>query len=116
VASYLNATETFHKKSLGRITNISSHGMALRSIIPIRFDHTYSVKINIPSNSHSHRELAFDIEPVWITKDKKTGFYDFGVEMLNISEENIRFIESFVMNFRASDQWITFEQNTPQEY
>ena len=106
VISYLKIHERNKNKSIGRVTDITTEGMGLYSQEPITPNRTYKFKLKLPVDRKRNKEICFTAKAVWCNKAEYPGFYNSGIQLLNVPLEDVELIEDFIQNSLIEDRWL----------
>ncbi len=114
VLSYISISEQNSDKTVGRVVDISSQGMRLASNHPVEPARVLQFKMQTPAGN---TPICFDAWVIWCRRSSTHGSYDSGIELRNVSQENLHAIEQFLEESAFADHWLTMSEFCrPEEY
>jgi len=107
VISYLKVQEQQTDKTLGRIVDMSSEGLGLYGQDPLTPESQVELKMVLPKPIKGRNEINFNGRVVWSQAGDHPGFFDSGVQLLNVSENDLSLLEEFIENNQVEDRWLS---------
>jgi c-di-GMP-binding flagellar brake protein YcgR len=111
VISYLKIQEKSTDKELGRVVDMTAEGMGLYSQDPLETNSMVKLKLMLPSLSKNTQEIAFDAQVVWCAEADHPGFYDSGIKLLNVPQEDLEILENFIEESSVEDRWLMVDDS-----
>ena len=106
VISYLKLQQQQSNKDLGQVVNISSEGLGLYSEEPLQSDSMVKLKLTLPTTINKNNELAFDARVAWCRQSVLPGYYDSGVQLMDVPSDNLEMLEQFIEESSIEDRWL----------
>ncbi|MCP4584202.1 MAG: PilZ domain-containing protein [candidate division Zixibacteria bacterium] len=110
VISYLKVQEQQSSKDLGQVVNMSSEGMGLYSDEPLESDSMVKLKLTLPTDSNENYELAFDARVAWCRQSVLPGYYDSGVQLIDVPSDELGILEEFIEASAIEDRWLMADE------
>ena len=111
VITYLKVQKQNSDKEFGQVVNISSEGMGLYSQVPLQSESTVRLKLSLPSVSNEINEFAFDARVAWCRESVLPGYYDSGVQLIDVPPDNLAVLEEFIEQSTIEDRWLTVDES-----
>ncbi|HOP08447.1 MAG TPA: PilZ domain-containing protein [candidate division Zixibacteria bacterium] len=99
---YVTVRDRITNQPLGRVVDISDSGIRLFGENQVKLDEVLQLSIELPKEYEMSRQLLFDASGVWNTLDMNPefpGFYDTGLEFVNISAPDKQLLESLIREY-----------------
>ncbi len=110
VISYLKVQEQQSSKDLGQVVNMTSEGMGLYSEEPLDSDSLVKLKLTLPTTGNEDNELAFDARVTWCRQSVLPGYYDSGVQLLDVQPDDLEILEEFIEESTSEDRWLIADE------
>lgn len=91
-----DAWRVVHRKTgqlLGHVANITCEGMMVRGEGPLPIDEIINLRIELPIVIDGSQEFDCDAVSLWSDRGSNPRYYNTGLQLLNLSEQDIRMIE-----------------------
>ncbi|MEA2008582.1 MAG: PilZ domain-containing protein [Chloroflexota bacterium] len=95
-------SRVFNRKTgrlLGHLENITPEGAMIISEEPLRTDYAYSLSISLPGDIYPKQALNFEAQSIWCKPDIDPNFYNTGLQLLDLSEEDIAIVEQIIEDY-----------------
>ncbi len=109
VISYLKVQQRNTDQSFGKVVDLTTEGMGLYSEESIESNSICQFRVSIPTKSLEMRSIVFDARVMWCRKASHPGFYDSGIQLLNVPPKDLKLIEQFVENASLEDRWLSVD-------
>lgn len=109
VISYLKVHERNTDDSIGRLVDITTEGVGLYSEEPIDINRIYQFRMTLPTALKKKKEITFDARVVWCHQAVHPGFYDSGIQLLDVPPKDIEVIEQFIEEATLEDRWLSVD-------
>jgi len=96
---YLGAVDGETGELIGRVVNISSGGVMVVSGQAIETEGLFRLRLVLPVDIAGSGEIPFDARSVWCSRNERTQLHDTGFELLDVTQKDIRAIESLIEAF-----------------
>ncbi|MCP4633683.1 MAG: PilZ domain-containing protein [candidate division Zixibacteria bacterium] len=116
VVSYLKVTESATDETVGRVVDITTEGMRLRSEEPLKEDSALQFRLNMPQSTLGRKAVYFDASVIWCSKPPDSKYFDTGIQLLNVPRRDQLLIEELMMEASYEDRWLSITDSLPQEY
>ena len=116
VVSYLKLSEMRGERSLGRVSDISAEGLRLQASDPIETDTTYEFEMMMPPRQGANKRVSFHGEVVWCQKSAQSGYYDTGIQMVNIPDETCEMINKIIEETPFEQRHLNVHRPRPMEH
>ncbi len=91
---YMKVHDTATNRLAGFLADITTSGMKLVSEEPLALGATYRLQLDLPDTVTEPRVIDLKAKTVWSRYEESFGFYDIGLEFLEISENGRQTIEN----------------------
>jgi hypothetical protein len=71
----------------------------LTSETPVKTNTIFPLRMVLPEEIKGREQITFDAKSLWCTKSVNPEFYDIGFQLVNISQEAAKIIESLIFAF-----------------
>jgi len=109
VISYLKVHERNTDDSIGRLVDITTEGIGLYSEEPIDINKIYQFRMTLPTALKKKKDITFDARVVWSKQAVHPGFYDSGIQLLDVPPKDIEVIEQFIEEATLEDRWLSVD-------
>ena len=109
VISYLKVHERNSDESIGRVIDMTTEGMGLYSEEPIDINRICQFRMTLPMALKIKKEITFDARVVWCRQAIHPGFYDSGIQLLNVPSKDVEVIEQFIEEATLEDRWLSVD-------
>lgn len=116
VISFVKINAENPKKDTGRVIDISSSGMRLRSRKKIAPDTAYKFSMMIPNINFRKKVVAFDASVVWSCQSEQDDYFECGIVIESVTDKDKEIIEQFIKDSSDRDRWIAVSECFAQEY
>ncbi len=96
---YLSVFDRSTEQRIGQLVNITTEGVMLTSENPIKQNTVFQLKMTLPEKIKGRGHITFVAKSMWCRKGINPDFYDIGFRLLDISQEDIKIIESLIYDF-----------------
>lgn len=100
---YLEVFDATTGEQLGNLVDITTRGCKLVSRKPIPIDQSMTLKIVLPDDYYSEKELVFEARSVWSANDVNPDFYDSGFEVPHLGLEERKMIRRLIERVGFND-------------
>ena len=90
-------------KVVGFLVDITTKGIMIMSESPVEVDKTFHFKMHLQTDLSKKENLFFDAKSKWYKKSVNTDLYDTGFELLNVTAEDFKGIESIIEELGFND-------------
>ena len=90
--------------------------MRLMSEQPIDTSRVLQFNMFIPDTGGEKMNITFDAWVIWCRESENPGFYDSGIELINVAASHLDAIERFIEESSFTDRWLTVENLCLEEY
>lgn len=114
--SFLEVRDAGTGREVGRVTDISIQGMRLLS--PDRFEREASLEfeMTMPPRRRTRGGIRFDAKVIWCRKAGDTGQYESGIQMKNITPEDIEVIRQIMEEAPFEETHLNLHRPRPMEH
>lgn len=91
---------------LGRIGNLTTEGLMLRSDQALDIDYTYALQIRLPDEVGGRAELNLEARSLWSQRAVDPTYFATGFEILNVDEEDRKVLEILIED-AVFQRWIS---------
>ena len=88
---------------LGYIVDVTPEGAMIISEEPVPPGKVYQVRMDLPEDISDKSFVDFTAESVWCKKDIDPNFYDTGLRISNLSDEDRALIENMIQEYGFRD-------------
>ena len=92
LAVYDRTTEMF----IGRLIDMTTKGLKIKSAAAIELDSTFQIRIDLPVESKLSKVITFEARCAWTSRCADSNAYDCGLQMQDITREEIQNIDSLL--------------------
>ncbi len=100
---YLEVFDATTGKQVGNLVDITTRGCKLVSRNLIPKDQSMTLKIVLPDDFYSAKELVFEARSVWSSNDINPDFYDTGFEVPHMGLEDRKVIRRLIERVGFND-------------
>jgi hypothetical protein len=111
VISYLKVQEKVTDETLGRVVDMSMEGLGLFGQNPLTPDTKIELKMILPHAIEGRDEINFSGRVVWSQASDHPGFYDSGVQLVDVSEPDVVLLEQFIEKNIIEDRWLSLAES-----
>ncbi len=115
VISYVKVCEDDSDRSIGRVLDMTSRGMRLRSKEPVKTRAKARFRLMLPVEAHGTREITFEADVIWCRRTEDVGSWDTGIQLLDITPDDGDLIERFVSEASYEDRWLALARCFPND-
>ncbi len=116
VISFVKIISDSSKTECGRVIDISSEGMRVRSTHPFRTDRPFHFSMMIPNINFREKVIRFDASVIWSKESKLDGYYEAGLQIESVTPKEKSIIEQFINDSSLQDRWIQVDECFRQEH
>ena len=116
VISFVKIISDSSKRECGRVIDISSKGMRVRSKNPFRTDRPFHFSMLMPNINFREKVIRFDASVIWSDESAVDGYYEAGLQIESVSEKDRSLIEQFINDSSYRDRWIQVDECFSQEH
>jgi hypothetical protein len=116
IVSYLRVTEENNDETIGRIVDMTTEGMRLRSLEPLKENSSMQFRLNLPQSTLGRKSLYLDANIIWSRKQDDSKYYDSGIQLLNVPRRDQLLIEELMLEESYEDRWLSIADSLPMEY
>ena len=116
VISFVKIISDSSKTECGRVIDISSKGMRVRSKNPFRTDRPFHFSMLMPNINFREKVIRFDASVIWSDDSAVDGYYEAGLQIESVSEKDRSLIEQFINDSSYRDRWIQVDECFSQEH
>ncbi len=116
VISFVKIISDSSKTECGRVLDISSKGMRVRSKNPFRTDRPFRFSMLMPNINFREKVIKFDASVIWSDESAVDGYYEAGLQIESVSEKDRSLIEQFINDSSYRDRWIQVDECFSQEH
>ncbi len=116
VISFVKVIADASKTECGRVIDISSKGMRVRSKNPFRTDRPFHFSMLIPNVNFREKVIKFDASIVWSRESAIDGYYEAGLHIESVTSKGKSIIEQFIKDSTHRDRWIQVDECFSQEH
>ena len=116
VVSYLKISESGKERELGRVSDISTDGIRLQASDPIATETTYEFEMALPLREGSNKSVTFHGEVVWCRKSPQSGYYDAGVQLVDVPQKTCKTIRKIIENTPFEQRRLNITRPRPMEH
>jgi len=110
VISYLKVQEQKSSKNLGQVVNINTEGMGLYSEEPLESESMIKLKLTLSTAANENNELAFEARVAWCRQSVLPGYYDSGVQLMDVPPDHLEILEQFIEESSIEDRWLMADE------
>jgi len=99
---YVTVRDRITDRPVGRVVDITNKGLRIFSEIPIEMDKVLQLTMELPHEIEGSRYLMFDATGIWCGMDLNPdfpGFFDTGLEMINVSQQDRTMILGLIREY-----------------
>ena len=100
---YLMVFERESDKHIGGLANLSSEGAMFVTQEPVQTLTAFRCRVELTQPIMDHHEVIFDAECRWCRKNVKTGWWESGYALKNVTKENEELLSYLVLRFRLGE-------------
>ncbi len=100
---YLRVFDQDSKGIIGHLTDISTAGLMLVSVRPIKVDAEFSVRVILPKEVSGRNELQLKIQCIWCRPDSIPSFHVAGFQYVEIDLEKKKMIDALTSEFSREE-------------
>jgi PilZ domain-containing protein len=115
VISYVKVCESDSDRSIGRVVDMTTRGMRLRSRDAVQVNTTLRFRAVLPGEDYSNREITFEANVIWCEQVPDHNTWDTGVLLSDVSVEDSEVIERFVEQVPYEDRWLALARCFPND-
>jgi len=108
--SYIRVVEATTNENIGRIVDISTEGMRLRSEALAKVGSILELSMDFPINDEDTKQIRFDAMIIWSRPIEGTDFFDSGVQLLNVPNDYIEMIENYMLETSVHNRWLNITE------
>lgn len=116
VISFVKVTLDHPDQHTGRVIDISSAGVRLRSRKKIEPNVAFRFSVMIPNINYRKKVIEFDGVVVWSCQSDQEDYFDCGIQVTSISDKDKEIVEQFIKDSSHRDRWIAVSECFAQEY
>ncbi len=99
LVNYPSVLDVETQTVLGVLADISENGMRIESAHPLPAGHTYTLLLEI-----GPEKLQFEGKALWTRQNDRTRLYNTGVEVLDLPEKTVKYIQSLIYVLKTRDK------------
>jgi len=107
VISYIRVDRASDEKEFGYIFDLSVSGMRLRSKEPLEVGSTYQFNFTLPQRERVSSEITFAASAIWCKEISDGEFFESGIELVGITDDEIRAIENYIEITEFEERWLS---------
>ncbi len=88
---------------LGYIVDVTPEGAMIISEEPVSPGKTYQFRMDLPEDISERSFVDFTAESIWCKKDIDPNFYDTGLRISNLSDDDRGLIENMIQEYGFRD-------------
>lgn len=100
---YLKVHDAKTNQVIGRVQDMHIEGMMLTSAKPLPTGATFHLKIDLPSEILGKKQLAVEARSMWNKRDVNPDYYDTGLKLSKMSEDDTKVIKRLTQRYRFRD-------------
>ncbi|MCD6249967.1 MAG: PilZ domain-containing protein [candidate division Zixibacteria bacterium] len=116
IASFLEIREGGSDREIGRVTEITTEGMKLQSPEPMEPDATFELEMSMPPAKRTRGAIRFNAQVIWCNKSEETGLYESGIQMKDISNEDLAEIKQIMDEAPFEQRRLNLHRPRPMEH
>ena len=116
VISFVKIISDSSKTECGRVIDISSKGMRVRSKNPFRTERPFHFSMLVPNVNYREKVIKFDASIVWSRESAIDGYYEAGLQIESVTPNDRSIIEQFINDSTHRDRWIQVNECFSQEH
>jgi hypothetical protein len=112
VISYLKVQEKVTDETLGRVVDMSMEGLGLFGQNPLTPDSRIELKMVLPQPIDGRDEINFSARVAWSQASDHPGFYDSGVQLVDVPAADVSMLEQFIEQNMIEDRWLSLADSS----
>ena len=116
VISFVKIISGSSKKECGRVLDISSEGMRVRSKHPFPTNQPFHFSMLMPNINFREKVIKFDASIIWSKESDVEGYYEAGLQIESVTDKERKIIEQFINDSSLLDRWIQVNECFKQEH
>ena len=96
---YLSVFDTDNNERIGQLVNITTEGIMLTSEDPVKLNTVFQLRMVLPETIKGQEQIIFEAKSMWCRRGINPDFYDIGFQLVDVSPENAKIIESLIFDF-----------------
>ena len=89
---------------MGHLVDLTEEGIMVISEAPIETDVLFQLRMVLPEELDSRKELDFKARSLWCKKDLNPDFYDTGFQLIDVSAGDARLLENLIQTFAMDSE------------
>ena len=95
---FLEVSDRNTNQLTGHMADISTRGIKLTGKRAFKTETDHQLEMELPVKFGQHQKLFFDAKIKWCKKDDNFDFYNIGIQMHDLSQEDMKTIRQFIMS------------------
>ncbi len=116
VISYVRVQESNSDSTLGYVNDISIAGMRLKSLKSFSPENPCHLRISLPYGNEMIESVDIDAKVVWCNESDIEGYFDTGIQLENVKDDELSAIEKFIEYIEDSQQFFSMSQQTMSQF
>ena len=116
VISFVKITSDFDGDNAGRVIDIHSAGLKIRTRRQFQKDEVLTFSMMIPNINFRRKVIEFEGSIMWSQKEEKGRFHESGIKLVSVAEEDREIIEQFIADASHRNRWIHVNECFAQEH
>ena len=100
---YLEVHDAESDELIGNLVDITTRGCKIVSKEPIPKGKTFTLRLTLPDDFYTKKELVFEAKSVWSANDINPDFYDTGFEVPRLGLEERKVIRRLIERVGFND-------------
>jgi hypothetical protein len=108
VLSYVRVEEEDGAEAASKkLVDITTAGMRLRGKVPLEPEQGCRFVLHLPRPGREAQKVCFEAHVIWSRPAEDPGFWDCGIELLDIDRSDLKAIERFIEETSYPDRFLT---------
>ena len=116
VISFVKITTDYEKDNAGRVLDIHSAGLKIRTKNQFQKDEKFTFSMMIPNINHRRKIVEFEGSIAWSKKEEKGKFFESGIKLESVEKDDKEIIEQFIADASHRNRWIHVNECFAQEH
>jgi hypothetical protein len=88
-------------RPLGYLVDLTVHGAQLVGNIPLKLDHIFPLRIDLPEGFGDVRTLDLVAKAIWVEPDDDPEFYHTGLQLTEIADDQVETLQKLLDQYAA---------------
>lgn len=116
VISFVKIISELNRSLMGRVIDLSSRGIRVRSKIQYELNKPFNFSVLFPNINFREKIVKLDASVVWSRPSVLDGYYESGLHIESVSPKDKSIIEQFIQDSTHKNKWNHIDESFNQEY